>query len=87
MANEQTELFASEEQEKNEVSFEENIRNLEKLVKELESGEVDLDNAINKYTEAMKIAKVCSDKLSNAQNQINKILNDNGQLEDFEVKE
>ena len=49
-----------------------------------------LDDAINKYTEAMKIAKECSEKLDNATKAVNKILNENNELEDFkemEVKE
>ncbi len=73
-----------------EVKFEEKLQNLEEIVKELEEGNVDLDDAINKYTEAMKIAKECSDKLDKATKAVNKILNENGELEDFkemEVKE
>ena len=52
-------------------------------VKELEEGNVDLDDAINKYTEAMKIAKECSTELDNATKAVNKILNENSELEDF----
>ena len=73
-----------------EVKFEEKLQNLEEIVKELEEGNVDLDDAINKYTEAMKIAKECSEKLDNATKAVNKILNESGELEDFkemEVKE
>ena len=36
---------------KEEKSFEEKLSELEVIVKELESGNVDLDNAINKYTD------------------------------------
>ena len=46
------------------LSFEEKIKKLESIVNELESGEVALDDAINKYTEAMKLSKECSDKLN-----------------------
>ena len=73
-----------------EIKFEEKLQNLEEIVKELEEGNVDLDDAINKYTEAMKIAKECSDKLDKATKAVNKILNENGELEDFkemEIKE
>lgn len=73
-----------------EVKFEEKLQNLEEIVKELEEGNVDLDDAINKYTEAMNIAKECSEKLDNATKAVNKILNENGELEDFkemEIKE
>ena len=50
-----------------ELSFEENLNNLETIVKDLESGNVPLDDAINKFTEAMKIAKTCDEKLKNAE--------------------
>lgn len=51
----------------NEKTFEQALQELEVIVKELESGNVDLDKAINKYTEAMKLAKFCSEKLNDAQ--------------------
>ena len=70
-----------------ELSFEEKIRELEDIVKELESGEVNLDEAIEKYTKAMKLAKECSDRLNAATEKVNKILKENGELGDFEVKD
>lgn len=72
---------------KEEMTFEDKIKLLEEIVKELESGEVPLDDAINKYTEAMKLAKDCSDKLTKVSEKVNKIMLDNGQLEDFEISE
>ena len=72
---------------KEEISFEDKIRTLEEIVKELESGEVPLDDAINKYTEAMKLAKECSDKLTEVSDKVNKIMLENGKLEEFTVEE
>lgn len=74
-------------QTKKEMSFEEKIKALENIVAELESGEVPLDDAINKYTEAMKLSKECSNKLTEVSEKVNKILTENGTLEDFEVPE
>ena len=68
---------------KEEMKFEEKLNKLESIVRELEEGNVDLDDAINKYTEAMKIAKECSNKLDSATKAVNKILSENGNLEDF----
>lgn len=68
-------------------SFEESLNELETIVKELEQGNVDLEKSIAKYTEAMKLAKECGDALTRATEKVNKILKDNGQLEDFEIKE
>lgn len=73
--------------EKKEKSFEESLIELETIVKELEAGNVDLDKAIEKYSEAMKLAKVCGDKLNNATEKVNKILQENGKLENFEIEE
>ena len=75
------------EKKKDEISFEEKIKKLESIVSELESGEVNLDDVIDKYTEAMKLSKECSDKLNEVSDKVNKILNSNGELEDFEVSE
>jgi len=67
-------------------TFEDKIKKLESLVTELEKGEIDLDNAINKYTEAMKLAKECSDELTKASDKVNKILLENGTLKEFEIE-
>lgn len=69
-----------------EKTFEENLNELERLVRELESGEAPLDDAINKYTEAMNLAKVCSDKINKATESVNKILTEQGDLKDFNVE-
>jgi len=73
-----------EEKEK-ELSFEEAMTKLEVIVKELESGSCSLDDAINKYTDGMNLARVCGDKLNSATEKVNKILSENGELKDFEI--
>lgn len=70
-----------------ELSFETALENLETIVKELESGSIELDKAIEKYTEAMKLVKLCNDKLNAATEKVNKILTENGELADFEIEE
>lgn len=70
-----------------ELTFEENLEKLEKIVKDLESGNIPLDDAINSFNEAMKLAKTCDEKLKRAENEVNKILNSDGNLENFEVNE
>lgn len=70
-----------------EKKFEENIQELENIINELESGEVDLDASIEKYTKAMKLVSLCDNKLKNVEEQVNKILTENGNLENFEVTE
>ena len=72
---------------KEELSFQENLEKLEEIVKKLESGEVPLDDAINQFTEAMKIANLCDEKLKSAEEAITKLVKKDGSLEDFEVTE
>ena len=74
-----------EKKDKKEKSFEESIVELEAIVKELETGSCSLDDAIAKFTEGMRLAKLCGDKLTNATEKVNKILTENGTLEDFET--
>ena len=70
-----------------EKSFETSLTELESIIKELESGNIPLEDAINKYTEAMKLVKNAQDKLENATAQVNKILKENGELENFTIEE
>ena len=72
---------------KENFNFEDKIKLLEEIVKKLESGDVPLDEAIERYTEAMKLAKECSDKLNDVSEKVNKIMLENGKLEDFTVEE
>ena len=65
------------------INFEENIKKLEDIVRELESGNVALDDALNKFNEAFKLSKECDEKLNEVSEAVNKILNKDGNLEDF----
>ena len=70
-----------------EKKFDELLVEIEKIVHDLESGSIDLETSIEKYSEAMKLIKICSDKLNSATDAVNKILEENGNLEDFKVQE
>jgi exodeoxyribonuclease VII small subunit len=70
-----------------EKTFETAIIELENIIKELESGNTPLENAITKYTEAMQLVKFCSDKLNQATEQVNKTLAENGELKPFIYQE
>ncbi len=67
--------------------FEDKINELDTIINELENGEIDLDDAINKYTKAMKLIKECDTELKNIEEQVNKIVSENNEIEDFENKE
>lgn len=68
--------------EKNKT-FEESLLKLEVIIRELESGEVPLDDMVKKYTEAMELVKFCNQKLENATETVNKILNSDGSFTEF----
>ncbi len=74
-------------EKKEKVNFEENITKLENIVKELESGNVPLDDALTKFNEAFKLSKECDDKLKEVSESVNKILNKEGKLEEFKIPE
>lgn len=70
-----------------EKKFEDKIKELEEIIAILENGDASLDESINKYTEAMKLVKECDVELKNIETKVNKIVTENGSLEDFEAEE
>ncbi len=68
------------------MKFEDKIKELEKLVGELESEDVNLDDAINKYTKAMKLVKECDDELKKIETKVTKLVK-NGKEEEFVIEE
>ena len=71
--------------EKN-ANFEDNIKELEQIINELENGNTDLEESIEKYTKAMKLVNICDKKLKDIEEQVSKIVTENG-LEDFKIEE
>jgi len=69
------------------ISFEKAMEELEKHVEKLEEGDVPLEKSISYYQEGMKLSKICSDKLNKVQEQVVKIVNEQGKLEPFDVQE
>ena len=67
-----------------EKTFEENLKELENVVQSLESQDLTLDGALEKFKRGIELTKDCSKKLEDAENKI-KILID-GKEEDFEVE-
>jgi len=52
-----------------EIKFEEAIKKLEDISKELESGKLDLDESVSKFEEGMKLSKICTKMLNEAEPQ------------------
>lgn len=60
------------------VSFDQAIQQLEEIVRQLEQGDVPLEDAISLYKKGMELSSVCHDKLQNAEKQLISIIDDNG---------
>ena len=71
--------------EKN-LTFEENLKKLEDIVEQLESGEIDLERSVELYEKGMILKNNCQEKLKKIEMQIKKIKIENNQIkkEDFE---
>ncbi len=71
------------------INFEETIKKLEDIVKELESDELDLDTSVSKFEEGMKLSKQCSEFLENAEKRISILIKDGDNIkeEDFTPEE
>ncbi|WP_096182663.1 exodeoxyribonuclease VII small subunit [Effusibacillus lacus] len=59
-----------------ELSFEEALAGLERIVRELESGDIPLEQAIANFQEGMKLAKICREKLDQAEQKIEMLVAD-----------
>ena len=69
------------------LSFEESLEKLEIIVNRLEQGDIPLDDAIDDFSEAIKLVKICDDKLNSAEESIARIVEENGDLIDFNIPE
>lgn len=60
------------------ISFEEQIKQLEELVKTLETGDINLDDALSQYEQGVKMIRQCQQLLKDAEQKITML----GQIED-----
>lgn len=70
-----------------EESFEKKLQDLEKIVTELEKGDLSLDKSVGKFEEGIKLSKECGNMLNEAKRRITVLLEENGEIkeEDFDV--
>ena len=57
-------------------SFEESMKELEQIAKELESDDLSLDESIKKFEKGMSVSKQCKETLDNAEKKITILIND-----------
>lgn len=65
-------------------SFEDNMESLEKIVSQLEKGELNLDDSISKFEEGIKISKECNKILEDAEKKITILLEKDGEIKEKE---
>ena len=72
-----------------EENFEEMMKKLEEISKELEVGNLSLDESVNKFEEGMKLSKKCNDFLESAEKKITILINNGNDMaeEDFIPKD
>ncbi|OLO42838.1 exodeoxyribonuclease VII small subunit [Alkalihalophilus pseudofirmus] len=75
------------EQKQGELSFEEAIKELESVVEKLEQGDVPLEQAITMFQEGMNLSKLCHDKLSVVEKQLEQILTEDGEIQEVSFQE
>ena len=55
---------------KKNIKFEEALISLEEIVKKLESGSLSLDESLESFEEAIKLVKICNEKLESAEQRV-----------------
>ncbi len=68
---------------KAETSFEENIKELENIVKTLETGEASLEQMLTLFEEGVRRTKECAEQLKDAEQRITVLMqNSDGKIEE-----
>jgi exodeoxyribonuclease VII small subunit len=65
---------------KEKLSFEDDLRRLQKIVDELASGKLTLGESLKKYEEGIKLAQSCSAMLSEAQHKVELLMKKEGKF-------
>lgn len=65
-----------------EIKFEEALKKLEKIVEDLEKGDLSLDEALKRYQEGIELSRLCSQRLETAKKKIDILVkNKKGEFE------
>ena len=56
------------------LNFEQSMQELEKIVQELEKGDLNLEDSIKKFEEGMALSKKCNEFLENAEKKITMLI-------------
>jgi len=70
-----------------EINFESALSDLESIVEELESGDLSLENSLKSFEKGIKLARQCQEQLSKAELQVQKLIEENGELKTTPLKD
>lgn len=56
------------------MNFEDALTNLESIVKQLEKGDLPLEESLAKFADGVKFSQICLKKLNSAEQQVDKII-------------
>ena len=70
-----------------EIDFEKALEQLEGIVEDLESGDLSLENSLNSFEKGIKLARQCQEQLSKAELQVQKLIEENGELKTSPLKD
>ena len=73
-----------------ELKFEKALERLEKIVEELEAGDIPLEDALKKYEEGVRLSRLLNERLAQAEKKIQiltKSLDGSSKREDFDFED
>ena len=65
-------------EEKKEIEFEAALKRLESIVENLEGGDLSLEEALKKYEEGVRMADICSKRLTDAEKKVEVLMKTGG---------
>ena len=65
---------------KSHASFETSLNTLEQLIQKMESGDLSLEESLKSFEEGVKLTKICQQALSKAEQKVQLLLEQNGEL-------
>ena len=70
------------------MNFEDTIKKLEEIANELETGDLNLDESVEKFEEGMKLSKQCTKMLDEAEKRISILIKKDGEIseENFNIE-
>tara|TARA_B100001964_G_scaffold242958_1_gene319390 strand:- start:1393 stop:1626 length:234 start_codon:yes stop_codon:yes gene_type:complete len=72
---------------KTDINFEKALEELEGIVEKLESGDLSLENSLKSFEKGIKLARQCQEQLSKAELQVQKLIEENGELKTTPLKD